>query len=199
VAIDILQLLSRFENANGRESETAFFQTHVPWVAPLAYLNIIFKPAPNEVLSDVARRLNMPAPLIEFLGHQNGVILFSGALYVYGVHCPRQLLDRQDPFSRLPFNIELEDYDRLPFDPDRFLRFGGYGFDGSTVCIDRTDCHVYLFKTGTVSLLPNPSAAWHSIEEWLTEEITRLLVLFDEKGKRLVDESLTLPGSGIFS
>jgi len=90
------------------------------------------------------------------------VILFSGALSVHGVHRPGQLLKRQDPFSRLPFNIELEDADRPPFDPDRFLGFGGYGFDGSTVCVDRADSRVYLFKMGHVSLLPNPLAAWHS-------------------------------------
>jgi len=31
----------------------------------------------------------------------------------------------------------------------------------------------------------------------MTQEVMRLLVLFDEKGKRLVEESQTLPVSGI--
>ena len=37
-----------------------------------------------------------------------GAILFSGALSFYGLHAPGQLLNRQDPFSRLPFDIQDE-------------------------------------------------------------------------------------------
>ena len=104
MALDILHLLPKFENVDS-ESDSAFFRTHVPWVAPQAYLNIIFKPAPQSVLPDVARTLRMPVALVEFLKKQNGVILFSGALSVFGVHRPGQLLNRENPFFDLPYSI----------------------------------------------------------------------------------------------
>lgn len=193
MALGILHLLSEFEDVNDRESETAFFRTHVPWIGPQAYLNIIFKPAPEAVLAEAARRVRMPASLIEFLRRQNGAILFSGALSVCGVHRHGQLLNRQEAFSRMPFNIEDENDDWPPDDSERFLALGGYGFDGSSVCIDRSDSCIYFFQRGERGLLPTPSLKWPSLEDWVTSEIARLSMLFDERGKRLVNESQTLP------
>lgn len=193
MAIDLLGAVSKFDNANDRATDTAFFRTQVPWVAPMAYLNIIFKPAPKDVLPDVARRMKMPPALVEFLGKQNGAILFSDALSVDGVHRPGQLLNREDPFLGQPYNIELSNYNWPPFDSKRFLAIGGYGFDGSSICIDRSDSRIYLFQRGTQTLAREPSCSWLSMDEWLTNEIARLSMLFDERGKRLVDESQTLP------
>ena len=194
--INLLQALSNFPLANDRESETVYYRTHVPWVGPLAYLHIIFKPAPKAALESVGQRLAMPRPLKEFLARQNGVILFSGALCVDGVHRDGQLLNRSDPFLDQPFNIEWENSNYPPHDPDRLLAFGGYGFDGSTICIDRSDFRVYLFKRGDRGLVAVPSGAWDSIEHWITGEIARLSVLFDSTGKRLVDEALTVLHEG---
>jgi hypothetical protein len=193
VPIKVLNLLSGFENVKDHESEKAFFRTHVPGVGPLAYLHVIFKPAPEDVLPDAARKLRMPTALVEFLRLQNGATLFSGALSVYGVHRPGQLLHREDPFFDLPFNIELENYNWPPADKARFLAMGGYGFDGSGVCIDRNDSKVYLFERGQQTLLPEPSCSWPSLDGWLTNEIARLSMLFDNQGRRVVDESQTLP------
>lgn len=191
--INLLQALSNFPPVNDRDSGTAHYRTHVPWVAPLAYLHIIFKPAPNDVLSAAAQRLKMPSALVDFLEDQNGAILFSGALSISGVHGVGQLLNRTDPFLRQPFDIELENHNYPPHDPDQFLAFGGYGFNGAAVCIDRSDSRVYLFKRGDIGLVAEPSGAWESIEHWITSEIARLSLLFDSTGKRLVDEALTVP------
>jgi hypothetical protein len=136
---NLLDLVSKFRDVNNRESEGAFFRTPAPWVGPEAYLNIIFKPAPRDVLADAGSRLNIPFALTEFLAKQNGAILFSGVLSIYGTHWPGQLLNRSDTFSRLPFNIEFENSNCSPDDPARLLTIGGYGSDGSRVCIDRQD------------------------------------------------------------
>ena len=54
MAIDLLEATSHFRAVNDRESETAYFRTHVPWVAPLAYLNSIFTPPAPDVLRQAA-------------------------------------------------------------------------------------------------------------------------------------------------
>lgn len=193
MTIEVLRLLSTFENVNDRESETAFFRTHVPQAGSLAYLNIIFKPAATDVLRRVAVQLRMPAVLSEFLKVQNGAILFSGALSIYGVQRSGQLLNRGDPFFDLPFNIEEENRNWPPPDSHRFLAIGGYSFDGSIVCIDRSDCSLSRFSRGEQELLKAPLFKWPSLQGWLTTEIARLSVLFDRRGTRLVDESQTVP------
>jgi hypothetical protein len=193
MTIEVLRLLSTFENVNDRESETAFFRTHVPQAGSLAYLNIIFKPAATDVLGRVAVQLRMPAVLSEFLKVQNGAILFSGALSIYGVQRSGQLLNRGNPFFDLPFNIEEENRNWPPPDSHRFLAIGGYSFDGSIVCIDRSDCSLSRFGRGERGLLKAPLFKWPSLQGWLTTEIARLSVLFDRRGTRLVDESQTVP------
>jgi len=191
--IDILSLLSGFDKARDHETGTAFFRTHVPWVAPFAYLHIIFKPAPFDALSRTAKTLEMPLSLTEFLQAQNGAILFSGAVSIYGVHRPGQLFMREDPDFVLPFNIEDENSNWPPVDRARFLSFAGYGFDGSSVCIDRNDSQIYLFQRGKQALSAAPAYSWPNINVWIISEITRLTALFDRRGKRLVDEAQTLP------
>jgi len=195
VAIEVLRLLSTFENIKDRESETAFFCTHIPQAGSLAYLNIVFKPAAPDVLRRVAGQLRMPAVLAEFLNVQNGAILFCGTLSIYGVHRSGQLLNRTDPFSDLPFNIEEENRNWPPPDSTRFLVIGGYSFDGSIVCIDRRDGSLSLFGRGQRRILPAPLFKWPSLQVWVTTEIARLSVLFDRQGTRLVDESQTVPQS----
>ena len=193
MAINLLHELSKFSIVNDRENKVAFFRTHVPSIGPLAYLNVIFKGAPNDVLLDSAQKLRMPRTLVELLRQQNGAFLFSGSLSIYGIHQPGQLLQRSDPLFDLPFNIEAENRNWPPHDRIRFLAFGGYGFDGSRVCINRDDLRIYLFPRGENRLLSVASHSWQDLDSWLNSEITRLTTLFDSDGKRLVDESQTVP------
>lgn len=193
MSVRLIPLLSRFRNVDDRESETALFLTHVPWVASQAYLNIVFKPAAIDTVRRVARSLELPHTFRNFLESQNGAILFSGALSIYGVHCPGQLLNRSDPFSRLPFDIELENSNHPPDDPTRLFAIGGYGMDGSRVCMDRYNLKVEVWPRDTSRLGPNPSFSWSSLNEWIASEVARLSMLFSESGKLLAAESETLP------
>lgn len=181
-------LLTKFRPFDDRESEMAFFQTKVPWVAPEAYLNIIFKPAPADALKVAARALEMPQGLCDLLKIQNGAILFAGTLSIYGVHRPGQLLNRSDRFSLPPFNI----HDHQPdFDSDRLLAIGGYGVDGSRACLDRRSLRVELWPRDEPGL--HPRITWETLDQWLLTEIGRLSMLFNEEGKLLVPKSETLP------
>lgn len=193
MSLRVLELLSEFDAKDDREGKFASFRTHVPWVAPEAYLNIVFGPAPREILTSAVRRLKIPRVFVDFLAWQNGAILFSGALHIYGVHGANQYLDRSDVFARLPFNIDDENASCGFCDPDRLLAVGGYGFDGSLVCIDRRDLGVGLFKKNDTLLRPAPTVVWEGLDHWLRSEINRLSILFDRQGHLLASDVETLP------
>jgi hypothetical protein len=178
--IDLLSLTSHFKPLNDHESEAAWFRTLLPWVGPEAYLNVIHKPAPPGLLFNVAQRWHFPEEIVDFLEHQNGAMLFCGALNLYGVVEPARLLNREDTFSLPPFNIEDENAS-WAFQRDRLLVVGGYMFDGSRACIDRSDSHIHIFKKGQRI----PTASWPSFETWLVEEISRLRTLFDGEGRKI--------------
>ncbi len=196
-SIDLLKLLPHSASEDDRESRTAFFWTHVPWVAPLAYLHIIFKPIEQSLLQPAILNLTIPSSYTSFLQKQNGAILFSGALSIYGVHPVGQLLNREDPLLRLPFNIGVEHSNWPPANSKRFLTIGGYGFDGSRACIDREDSRIYLFKREINGLSKDPLLVWEDLGTWIIGEIDRLSSMFDTRGRRQVeDERLTLPHAG---
>jgi hypothetical protein len=188
MSIDLLKLVSHFRPFEDRENTNAWFRTLVPWVGPEAFLNIVYKPASPSLLSDVARKCRFPAAVVEFFTHQNGAMLFSGSLNLYGIVEPGRLLNREDRFTLPPFNIERENESRS-FDRDRFLVLGGYKFGGSRVCVDRSDEHVHVFSKRQQT----PIASWPDFDRWLTSEITRLCGLFDNDGRRTAPESDTGP------
>jgi hypothetical protein len=188
MSIDLLSLISQFRAFEDRENANASFRTRVPWVAPEAYLNIVYRPAPAKVLSEVAEKWSFPAAVVSFLRHQNGAMLFAGSLNLYGVVEPGRLLNREDRFSLPPFNIERENKS-WSFDPDRLLVVGGYRYDGSRACIDRSDGQIHVFPKGQRT----PAVSWASLDSWLLGEIARLRLLFDDDGKRTGPESETGP------
>ena len=115
-------------------------------------------------------------------------MLFAGSLNLYGVVEAGRLLNREDPFSLPPFNIEQENKS-WSFHPGRLLVVGGYRFDGSRACIDRSDGQIHVFKKGQRI----PAVSWGSLDSWLMGEIARLGLLFDDDGKRTGPESETGP------
>jgi hypothetical protein len=188
MSIDLLSLVSHFRRFDDRENANASFRTRVPWLAPEAYLNIVYRPAPAKLLSEVAKKWSFPPVVVDFLNHQNGAMLFSGSLNVYGVVEPSRLLNREDRFSLPPFNIEPENKS-WSVDPDRLLVVGGYTFDGSRACIDRSDGQIHVFQKGRRI----PKVSWSSLDSWLAGEVARLRPLFDDEGKRTGPESDTGP------
>lgn len=186
---DLFGAISKFRPVEDRESDVAFYRTHVPWEGSEAYLNIVFKPATFGILSSVDADLRIPPPYREFLRRYNGAILLSGAINLYGVVREGQLLNRRDSFSLPPFNILQGNLGLRHLDRDRFLRFGSYGFDGSLLCIDRRDHHIEVLRKGESM----PYHIWGNLDEWLEIEVRRVSELFDPSGRALADKSETLP------
>ena len=187
MAIDLTSLIARFRPRDDREGAFAVFRTRTPWVAPYAYFNILFRPAPEQLLADMTRELDFPTSVEELLRVHNGAILLGGNVALYGVVAARQLVNRSDPFGRLPFSIASEN-DAWPSTPDRLLVIGGYELDGSRVVIDRRD--------GTVSARRKSESrvvcSRPSLGAWLTGELARIGSLFDEEG-RLVGTDVRAP------
>jgi hypothetical protein len=184
----LLQLLSKFDNVNDRENSVAYYRTNVPWEAPLAYLNIVYKPADTQTLESASAQFQIPEPWVQFLATNNGAVLFSSYLYVLGVVEEGTLLDRNDPFLLPPINLEKTNRG-LTLDRNRYIQIASYGHDGSLVCVDRQRSSVEVFHRNS-----NRSyASWPSTDDWVVGEVERLASLFDSRGKLLVEGSHTLP------
>jgi hypothetical protein len=186
--------LSKILEAQGwrveRESGTAFFYNFAPWIAPKAFLHIVFRGASTEALDDVGRReMRLPESWLETLAQQNGASLFSGAMDIYGLHTPGAGLNRTDIFQPLPFNIasESRSWPVKPF--DRYVSIGGYGYDGTRAVLDR--------ESGTVLAIPRKSETvlrkWPNADTWINLESARLATFFDSEGKIRVASEETVP------
>jgi hypothetical protein len=173
-----------------KESGTAFFYNFAPWIAPKAYLHIVFKGADTEALDDVGRtEMRLPESWLHVLSQQNGASLFSGAMDIYGLHNPGTLLNRTNVFERLPFNIVSESRS-WPVKPVvRYVRIGGYGYDGTGAVLDR--------ESGAVLAIPRKSETvlrkWPDADTWINLESARLATLFDSEGKIRVANEETVP------
>jgi hypothetical protein len=188
MSTDLLNLISQFRPFDDRETTEAYYRTRVPWVAPEAYLNLVYKSAPSGVLAEVATKWRFPSSLVKLLEQHNGAMLFSGALNLYGVVSPGRFLNREDSLSLPPFNIEWENKS-WSLHPERLLVVGGYTLDGSRVCVDRSDGKAHVFQRSQRA----PMASWPSLESWILDEVARLRLLFDDEGKRVGPEAETGP------
>lgn len=177
MAFELDALVSK-AHGERREGVWGWFVTPTPWVGSAAYFHVVFKPAPTDALRDVAERWRFPNALVDLLSRNNGAILFCGSISVYGVHLAGQLLNRTDPYARLPFNIEWEN-DTWRYERERLLVIGAYRQDGSVACIDRTTSGVIIFPRGG----DEPIAAFDNLGHWLTSEIARYRNLYDEQGR----------------
>ncbi len=189
MTVDIKKILKDQGWKLERESGTAFFFNHAPWIAPKAYLHIVFKGAAPSALNDVGDLLHLPDSWRQMLAIQNGAILFSGSLSVYGVHASGALLNRRDVFEQLPYSIISENRSWPMKDRDRFVVLGGYDYDGSRAVLDTHDGSVIVVPRKHETILNR----WQDTNLWLTEELRRLSLLFGDDGKIRVSEEDTLP------
>jgi hypothetical protein len=172
-----------------RESSAASFYNLAPWIAPQAYLHIVFKPADKEALNEIGSFLRLPQSWQDILNAQNGAILYSDAISIYGVRSSAALVDRRDVFELPPYSI-VDGNRSWPVKPtERFVVIGGYAYDGTRAVLDRDD--------GSVLALPRKSekvlSQWPNSDSWLSEELNRLSMLFDREGKIQVPRGQTLP------
>ena len=190
---DLMPLLTRFNDVDNFQNETAFFLTRTPTIARQAYLNVLFKPARVELRAEISRKLALTADLQAFYGLYNGACLFGSGLNIYGFRDVGQLLKRSDPFSLPPFDIVKANYDLHESLRLRGLVcFAAYSYDRSFVCSDRESARVHCF-VGDRST--ETRQTWPTLENWLGSEIARISALFDVQGTPLVPEEQLLPNA----
>ena len=187
MSIDLLSLISQFRPADDRENANACFMTRVPWVALEAYLNIVYKPAPAGLLSEVAEKWAFPSVVVDFLSRQNGAMLFSGALNLYGVVEPGRLST-----GRIDFLCHRSILSGKT-NPGRSIQIA-CSWSEVTSSTDRA--HASTVRMGRFTSFRRgriPRISWASFDSWLLGETRRLLFLFDEDGKRIGPDSDTGP------
>jgi hypothetical protein len=161
-------------------------------VGSSAYLNIVYKAPPKSVLEEVDRTIHFPESMLSFYTAWNGARLFVGALSVYGCLSTGRLLDRADPFKLQPFDVREvnREFERQTKDAG-LICIGSYSFDRSMVCMHRETQSVACYVGKDFS---KRRQEWESLDQWLTVEISRMSLLFDGAGNRLVDKERLLPG-----
>lgn len=191
---DLLGLLTKFRNIGDCEFDGILYKTHTPHVAPLAYHTVVFKPVPAELRERRARELALPPSLQDFYERYNGLVLFGGAIRVYGLRPDEYLLERSDWFRKaLPVDIvEVNQEHSHALAAREWVCFGDYCHDLSLICMERPTGRVVCVVESDFRRWRH---AWASLDEWLVQEARRLSGYFDEAGVRLVDEELTLPTS----
>ena len=174
------------------ETETTRYLTRVPALGEFAYLNLIFKPAPESLQRQVAEDLRMPDSLVAFYRSYNGVNLFNNSFAIYGMVKPGQLFDRENFYFSLPYNIiETNATLQDELGPRDLICFASYVYYGSKVCMRREDEKIICYVEDDFSRI---RCQWDGFEHWLTSELVRLSALHDEQGHLLADETATLPG-----
>lgn len=192
MAINLLAMLGKFKELADQETEDAYFRTKVPSIGPDAFLNIVYKAPPRSLIDEIEMELRLPSSLLEFYGQWNGARFFVGGLSVYGCVRSGQQLNRTSPLKLLPFNIrEVNREFARQTNEAGLVCIGSYSYDRSIVCMRRESQSVVCFIGKDFS---NVRQEWKSLERWLTEELLRLSLLFDEEGNRLTDKERLLPG-----
>jgi hypothetical protein len=190
MSLDLMSVEAIGRYGEVTESKAAYFIAQLPEKGSHWYFHTIFKPLPVSAIEEIPFAKQLTNEWGRFLSIQNGASLFLGALHLYGLTKPGQLLYRGldlDLFQ--PFGIEGQNSDFRWLHKDRFILIGGYGYDGSRICQERDTGGIVVFdRGGSIK-----KAVSSSPFIWLEEEIARLSLLFDHQGNCLVSEHETVP------
>lgn len=152
---------------------------HVPHIAPQAWLHTIYAGLTDknmDVLQENIRGI-LPKDYVDLLKCTNGINIFSDSLSIWGMRTSnaRRGEDAIQPYDLVSLNEE-----KIGRIPDKWLAFGSYSWDGSTMIYDfsKSNCKVFRCECDSVKILQE----WSDLWTWLDSEIERLSLLFDENG-----------------
>jgi hypothetical protein len=189
--ISLEKLLGKFKSNKDFEFEGSIFKTHVPWVAPKAYLNIIYRAADEETQKDIINPMHLPVELREFFYRYNGARLLSSSLRIYGFRPKDFVFTRSGWGALATFDLiesNINHFGHLAMSP--LLIFGSCGPDVSLIFIERVSEKVFCAEGDNLNKIRK---SWKSFNHWLEEELTRLSDCFDKNGRQLVDDEEILP------
>ena len=191
----MLQLLNKFKNVRNVENECGWFLTNTPSEGPLAYLNVVLKPASPHVRTFAIAELHIPDPLEEFYTSYNGCMLFRGLLAIYGtLPTSGYLINRSSSLGQLSYDLYQANAELRTATID-LLMFARYNGDERThVLIERDSGQVLAYSGG--ARRDSLRATWPTFDEWLASEIHRLLAFFNEVGNCSADLATLVPGAG---
>jgi hypothetical protein len=154
---------------------------HIPHVAPLAYLHVLYRPLDPDELEDLARSFLQPLPeeYLWLLRQTNGLNLFADSLAIFGMERSRS----RDPSRHQPYDVgRMNEFERLPALDPHILFVGAHG-DGMGIYLDS--------RSGRATSRgpfddPTVREEWPSLLDLLSDESARLSALFDEHGREKV-------------
>ena len=160
-----------------------------PHIAPEAWLHRVFAPLAEKELGFLEKQLgeSIPPSYRRFLLHSNGLAVFNTTLSMDGLRSNYKRTGNDA--SGQPFDIVTPNTTEKPDDADGLFFIGGYDWDGSKLCIRRSDEKVFVREAGTGAL----QSGWKNFDAMLSSELKRLKALFDSSGREVDSQQSTLP------
>jgi hypothetical protein len=171
------------------ETAIAWYGTKLHW-AEQAYLNVVFKPAERAIVLKVSQELDFPAPLVDLYSIFNGGSFFRVDKTCTGL-VVAGCLEKDQSFSRSAESQAI-DIRTLNRRNQSFVAFAGYGFDASSLVVDKVSGRVNCWH-GRESMRIRKS--WESLDSWLKDEFHRMGELFSKDGTCLTNCEGLLPSS----
>jgi hypothetical protein len=163
---------------------------HVPHVGTEAWLHEIYHGLQEDTISELEHRINkkFPEEFNELLKYMNGINIFSDSLSIWGY---RSSYVRIGDESIQPYDLVDLNKEREELIPENWLLFGSYSWDGSIMVLDlnRTSKRVIRVDRDTNKVYNE----WTDLFSWFSSEVDRLSVIFDDLGKKIHEDSPTIP------
>ncbi len=147
---------------------------HLPEVAPLGYMHIIYPPL---LMSDIEKietllKTKLPAQLVEFLLNFNGMDIFNSKLSIFGLKKYRDYSHFKQLFQ--PYDIIIENLGQNS--TDKYIQFASYKESYNIFFKKNGDEKVYVLKKDNRELV----CEYASVYEWLFQTIEILSQNFKE-------------------
>jgi hypothetical protein len=162
---------------------------HVPHVAPEAYYHVVYPPLADAHIATIEQQIQrrLPSELKDFYKRSNGMHLFAYAMAIDGL---RRGNVRTGDGAWQPFGMDVPNVKERPKDAGgSFVFFGGYEWDGSTLGMSPDSPVVHRCAPQSARFINE----WPSFGEMLVGEVRRLSALFDESGRKINEDTPTIP------
>ncbi|WP_156970524.1 SMI1/KNR4 family protein [Andreprevotia chitinilytica] len=149
----------------------------------------IFPKLSDVQIVDLEESAGIPFPSVfkDFLKNTNGLIIFSGALSLYGARLSN---DRRSK-DAYPYPLDTPNLLERPKDATaNFLFIGGYSWDGSKLYIDTHSEKVYRCAKNSAA----PINEWPDFWSMIISEASRISNLYESDGKKIDLDFPTSPG-----
>ncbi len=190
VCRQVMEIMNRAEKLGVRRlSEGQRLIGNIEWLAPEAYLHVLYGPLGDRELLLLESQIERPIPeeLKEFYRWTNGLSLFAYKLTIDGW---REDDARGGDGMWEPYSLVVPNVFERPVDaPQGMVFFGGYEDDASLLGMMPDAPEIYRFAHGSVNVLNK----WEDLWTMLTCEADRLSQLFDNNGCIIDSTAWTTP------